>query len=233
MSRALFIAASGTGIGKTLVTAGLCWQLRQQGEQVRAVKPIITGFDSVNLAESDTGILLAAQGLELTLANADHVSPWRYAEPASPHLAAMHENSSITDENIEIFCQNISAGDGWTLIEGAGGILSPLVQGFTQVDLVRQLGIPVLLLGGSYLGSISHTLTAAETLLGRGIDVAAILLSESPEPGATLEETRSAVASHLSYPVPVFTLPRQSLTTRDGLWKHLPSLTGIVGYDQP
>ena len=231
MPRALFITASGTGIGKTLVTAGLCWQLRQQGEQVRAIKPVITGFDAAGLAESDTGILLAAQGMDVTLANADHISPWRYAEPVSPHLAALHEESAITDENIEIFCQG-SIARGHTLIEGAGGILSPLLQGFTQVDLVQRLDIPVLLLGGSYLGSISHTLTAAETLLGRGISLASILISESAEPGASLEETRAAVASHLSYPTPVFTLPRQSLTTGDALWEHLPPLTGIIGHDE-
>lgn len=232
MPRSLFITASGTGIGKTLVTAGLCWQLRQQGEQVRAIKPMISGFDAAKLEESDTGILLAAQGLDVSLANADHISPWRYAEPISPHLAVLHENDAITDENIEIFCQSFIAHEGWSLIEGAGGILSPLVQGFTQADLLQRLGIPVLLLGGSYLGSISHTLTAAETLLGRGIHIAAIIISESAEPGATLEETRAAVASHLSYPLPVFTLPRQSLTNKGALWKHLPPLTGIIGHDQ-
>lgn len=223
-----FISATGTDAGKTLFTAGLVWQLRQQGKQAHAVKPVVSGFTQTELAASDTGQLLAAMEQPVNAANADAISPWRYPEPLSPHIAGRHD-ASLTDETITAFCEYALKQDGLCLIEGAGGIMSPLVQGFTQADLVQRLNIPVILLAGCYLGSISHTLTAVEALRARGIAIAAIGVNAGQQPLTSLEDTRDSIASHLPQALPVFTLPVISPTTKP-IWQSLPPLTEYLSH---
>lgn len=223
-----FITASGTDAGKTLLTAALAWQLRAQGKAVLAVKPMLSGFDPADLAQSDAGQLLAALGRPVTLAEADAIAPWRFAAPVSPHLAARQEGAAVTAEDITDFCRRALAHEGVTLIEGAGGAFSPLVQGFTQADLLQRLRIPALVLGGTYLGGISHLLATAEALLARDVPIAALVLCESAQGGASLEDTRAAVAAHLPVALPLFTLPRISPKTEAPLWQQLPALTRII-----
>lgn len=220
------IAATGTECGKTLLTAGLLWQLREAGHKAQAIKPVISGFDPAALAESDTGILLAAMEREVSLEEAEKVSPWRYARPVSPHLASAGD-ASLSAKTITEFCTAALDASAITLVEGAGGIMSPLVQGFTQADLAQALGMPVVLVAGCYLGSISHTLTAVEALRARNIAIAAIVISDAPDSTEPAEEIRASIASHLPQPLPVFTLPRISPKTKPA-WKHLPPLLEIL-----
>lgn len=225
-----FISATGTDAGKTLFTAGLVWQLRQQGKQVHAVKPVVSGFSQEELAASDTGHLLAAMGKPIDAAHADAISPWRYPEPLSPHIAGAHD-ASLTDETITAFCEYALKQEGLCLIEGAGGIMSPLVQGFTQADLLQRLNIPVILLAGCYLGSISHALTAVEAMRARGITIAAIGVNAGQQPQTSPEQTRDSIASHLPDALPVFILPVISPAATP-LWQSLPPLTECLSHGQ-
>lgn len=224
------IAATGTECGKTLLTAGLLWQLRGAGSKAQAIKPVISGFDPAALAESDTGILLAAMERNVSLEEAERVSPWRYARPVSPHLAGAGD-ASLSAKAITEFCAAALDTPAITLVEGAGGIMSPLAQGFTQADLAQALGIPVVLVAGCYLGSISHTLTAVEALRARNIAIAAIVISDAPDSTEPVEEIRASIASHLPQPLPVFTLPRISPKTEPA-WKHLPPLMEILPHGE-
>ena len=80
----LFVTATGTEIGKTLVTAALCHQLRGAGRPVRALKPVLSGYDPATLAESDPGVLLASLGEAVTEDAVARITPWRFAAPLSP-----------------------------------------------------------------------------------------------------------------------------------------------------
>lgn len=223
---AVLIAATGTGCGKTLLTAGLAWQLRRAGRQVQAIKPVISGFDEGQWVQSDSGILLAALGRDVSLAEIRRISPWRYARPVSPHLAATGD-ASLTAEAVTAFCAAAMRQGGITLIEGAGGIMSPLVQGFTQADLAQALALPVVLVTGCHLGAISHALTAVEALRARGVRVIAIVVSDAPGGTGPPHDIHASIASHLPESLPVFTLPRISPTT-EPMWKQLPPLLEIV-----
>lgn len=224
-----FVTASGTELGKTLVTAALTWQLRDQKRQ--AFKPVISGFDAAHLDISDVGILLAAQDLPVTLESANHISPWRFSAPVSPHLAAQEEGSSLSEKEILMFCEAAVAQDGITLIEGAGGAFSPLIEGYTQADLLKQLDIPAIVVVGSYVGAISHSLSTIEALLARGIVITAVVISESSASPTTLEQTHDALKTHLRQPLPLFTVPRISPKTNRPIWQELPPLTGILSHD--
>ena len=120
-----FITSSGTGVGKTLVTAALVWQLRERGRSVRAIKPVISGFEPETATESDTGILLAALGEKVTNEAIERITPWRFAAPLAPDLAASREGRTLKLADVVGFCREaakVAEGDGAALlIEGVGG----------------------------------------------------------------------------------------------------------------
>ncbi len=160
MSR-LFITSSGTGIGKTFLTAALARHGRKKGHGISAVKPIISGYTAEDFAESDTALLLEALSLPATPENIELISPWRFAAPLSPDMAAVREGKTIDFHKVTEWCHDVIAGPEETvLIEGVGGVMVPLDETHTILDWIAALNIPSVLVVGSYLGTISHTLTA-------------------------------------------------------------------------
>lgn len=192
---ALFITGVGTEVGKTYVTAALIRALRAQGVAVDAFKPVLSGFDAARPQDSDAGVLLEALGRPMSEIEA--IAPFRYIAPLSPPLAAAREGKTIDFDAVAGACR-ARMGEGLLLVEGAGGVMSPLTERETMLDLIEELGLPVLLVAGTYLGAISHALTAIEVLRGRRLIVA---VSESAEPGASLAETCEAIASFGRVPV--------------------------------
>lgn len=217
------ITATGTDIGKTLVTAALCYQLRQQGVSVRAIKPVASGFNEQNPWQSDAGQLLAAQELGLELL--DEICPWRFAAPLSPDMAAVREGKQPDFNEIVRFCQSART-DTITLIEGAGGVMTPVTATHTMLDLFSALQGKLILVAGSYVGTLSHTLTALEAIEQRRIELAAIILSQSRDTAASMEETVAAMNRLMKKPVPILCIPR--LDSSQEMWKYTPQLTSIV-----
>jgi dethiobiotin synthetase len=203
----LFVTSSGTGIGKTFVTVQLIRELAAAGVGVCALKPVASGFDPARVAHSDTGLLLAAQGLALTEANVAATSPWAFAAPLSADMAAARERRTIDFEELVAFSR--AARAQVTLIEGIGGVMAPLDAQHTVLDWIAALGAPALLVVGSYLGTLSHALTAATALAQRGVAVAGVVVSESTEQPVPAEETAGVLARFLA-PAPVWLLPRAS-----------------------
>jgi dethiobiotin synthetase len=201
---AYFVTATGTDIGKTFVTAGLVRHLRAQGKTVRALKPIISGID--DLAASDTGALLAALGEPVTQAAVARLSPWRFREPLSPDMAAAREGRTIPFDDLVNFCRDAIGGDT-LFIEGVGGILVPLDDRRTVRDWARALGLPLIVVAGSYLGTISHTLTALEAM--GGLEIAALVLNESETSPVKLAETAATLA-RFAPAIPIVPLPRDA-----------------------
>jgi len=191
---AFFITATGTDIGKTFVTKGLIRHMHATGRPVAAIKPVVSGFDPHTWLESDSAVLLAALGRPVALAEVEHISPWRFKEPLSPHMAARHEGRAIAFQEVVEFCRRSMAGrQGVLLIEGIGGIMVPLDDRRTVLDWMSVLRIPIILVAGTYVGTMSHTLTSLEVLVRRNLDVAAVVVSESEGSAASLEETVATV----------------------------------------
>jgi dethiobiotin synthetase len=223
---ALFVTGAGTGIGKTFVTVLLCRQLREHGQRVVALKPVISGFDDRASEESDTGLLLKAQGLPVTAEEVARVSPWRFAAPLAPNMAARHEGRDIDMDALIGFCrERVAVSDAIVLIEGVGGVMVPLTERETVLDWIAALKIPAVLVTGSYLGSLSHGLTAAYALSTRDVPIAGVVVSESAESPVPLADTTAALAQLLSG-VNVVPLPR--LGARPEAWRSAPDLTPLV-----
>ena len=206
---ALFVSGSGTGVGKTHVAERLIREWREAGESVGALKPVISGFDPRGPERSDTGRLLAALGESVSQENVARVSPWRYAAPLSPDMAAAREGRAVPYDEIVSFCREAvraAAGARRLLIEGVGGVMAPLDEARTMRDLIAAVDVPVVLVGGSYLGGLSHMLTAVEAVRAFGVPVERIVISETPESAVGLAES-CAVLRRLADPIPVEALP--------------------------
>ena len=206
---AIFITGTGTDVGKTFVAASLIRHLRQMGRSVDAIKPVVSGFDPDQPAASDPGILLEALGFPVTLQNIECIAPWRFRAAISPDLAARREGRRIDVDEVVAFCKSaIEHRREILLVEGVGGIMVPLDEQRTILDVMMALQLPLILVVGSYLGTISHTLTALDALFRRDMAVLAIIVSETPGSPVPLEETVAALAR---FAEPVIGLPRQQL----------------------
>jgi len=204
---AIFITATGTDVGKTYVAASLIRHLRGMGRTVDAIKPVASGFDPAEPTLSDAGMLLGALGLRVTEEEIDRISPWRFRAALSPDLAAAREGRSIDVDAVIGFCQNaVAQRRDILLIEGVGGIMVPLHGERTILDVMMALRLPLILVAGSYLGTISHTLTALDALFRRGLQVLTIVVNETPGSTVPLTDTVAAIAR---FAAPVIGLPRE------------------------
>lgn len=200
---AIFITATGTDIGKTYVACALIRALLASGRAVDAFKPVLSGYEMFD--GSDAAHLLTALGRPA--ADLDLVSPLRFSAPLAPPSAARAEGQSIALADLVQRCRTkIDATAGLLLIEGAGGIMSPIAEEATNLDLITALSTPTLLVAGSYLGAISHTLTALEAMWSRGVTITAVVISES-EGAPPLTEITEALANFAPY-IPVVIAPR-------------------------
>lgn len=214
----LFVTSSGTGIGKTFVCCRLLEALPRH-LRVRAVKPVVTGFPAepasgaaagtssgAAFAESDSGRILRAQGLSLDAHAIAATSPWRFRAPLSADMAAAREGRTIDFDELVGFSR-APAGIDLNLVEGIGGVMAPLDGTHTVLDWIAALEARALLVVGSYLGALSHSLTAHGALTARGVPIAAIVISQSAEEPVPTAETAASLERFVGA-TPVLILPR-------------------------
>src|SRR5438067_13689663 len=140
----LFFTGTDTGVGRTIVTAAVARLLRRQGRPVRVCKPVATGAawsGSCWLSE-DTQLLAAAAGMEAEL---DRVTPWSFEAPAAPPVAARLAGMSLTLPDLVTAVRACIHPEAALLVEGIGGLLCPLTESETVADLIRILGLPLVL----------------------------------------------------------------------------------------
>jgi dethiobiotin synthetase len=206
--KSFFVTATGTDIGKTYVTAGIIRAARQAGRVAAGIKPLLSGYDPTAPEQCDAGQLLLAMGKPVTERTISAVAPWRYAAAMSPDMAAARENRSVHLPSLIKFCEAAAdAANGMLLVEGVGGAMVPLDRFHTVRDWIAGLNIPAVLVAGTYLGTMSHILTAVDALQARQIDIAAIVLSESVSSPVPPEETAGAIAKFVPR-IQIHTIPR-------------------------
>src|SRR5262249_52998922 len=128
--------------------------------------------------------------------------------PLSPDLAAQRENRTLDAREVVAFSRAaVASADDVLIVEGVGGIMVPLDERHTVLDWMTALDVPLVVVAGSYLGTISHTLSAIDVLRRRELPIAAIVISESPASPVPLDDTAAAITRFVA-PVPVLVLPR-------------------------
>ncbi|ELY42483.1 dethiobiotin synthase [Natronorubrum sulfidifaciens] len=177
MSDPIAVVGTDTGVGKTVVTAGLTRWLRERGVDARAIKPAQTGFPP----DDDAGFVTEACG------DPDAATCCRYLEPPlAPRVAAAQTGEELTYGSVLTACENVIAETERPIIEGIGGLRVPLAGDHEVIDLVDDLEATALVVTRSGLGTLNHTALSVEALERRGIDVAGIVCNEYD--GATVAE---------------------------------------------
>jgi dethiobiotin synthetase len=206
----IFVTASGTDIGKTVVSEILIRQLIAKGKEIAALKPVLSGLEGVPLEETDSGRMLSAMGTEISEDAIAAITPWRFDPPLSPDMAAVRAGQNLDLLDLMNFCLAPNGKDH-VLIEGAGGVLVPINATATMSDWMQSLKarveLKVILVVGSYLGTISHTLTALESLKTRDLTPAVIVVSTSEVNPVPVEETAEVMARFVGN-VPIAIVPR-------------------------
>lgn len=196
-----FVAGTGTDVGKTFTTCALIGAARRKRWLVSAYKPVITGYVEGDVA-SDSARIAAALGEDSIAA----ISPWRFALPIAPNLAAQDEGRVLGLGELTDWTRSAVTQNGLTLIETVGGAMVPLNAQVTTRDWMVEIGLPILLVTGTYLGCMSHTLCTFEALRGAGLLVKAVIINASPM-GGELAAIADTLRQHLP-PVPLVAQPR-------------------------
>jgi dethiobiotin synthetase len=180
MTKQLFITGTDTDIGKTFVTAILAKIASSLDLTNIVMKPIQTGIEQYE-EDLDTVYKFAPQTIKLSN---EIISPYRLKLPASPHFAAEKESVMINVKTIlEAKEQALSLNPDLLLIEGAGGVMVPIVKNYLMIDLISEMKIPAIVVTSTKLGTINHTLLTIDKLQKSNIPIAAVIftgLSSSP-----------------------------------------------------
>lgn len=177
-NRQLFITATDTGVGKTLVSGLLLGYLREQGIRAGYQKWVATGCDE---QVEDLEQVWQLAGQEAEPPRLDLQVPYRFAYAASPHLAAELAGREIESQVLIKAYETMRENNEILLVEGVGGIMVPLRRDLLLADLVASLRIPSLLVARSGLGTLNHTLLTLEALRGREVPVLGVLLTDGPD----------------------------------------------------
>ena len=193
-----FVTSTGTDVGKTFVTSGLIRYLRESNQPVAALKPVVSGYDSSVVETSDPAVLLSALGRPAhRRRNRTHRTlafPRPACRPISPPRAKAAASTSTNW--FHSAATRSMRRKGRCLSKVWAGSWCRSTRRRTVLDWMAALDIPLLLVVGGYLGTISHTLTALDVLAQRKLTIAAIVVSESERDTVELDDT---VDKHLAF----------------------------------
>ncbi len=195
--RVVFVTGTDTGAGKTILTALLLLHWRSRGIQALAIKPFATGdpADARLLARCQAGARPVAW-----------VTPFLFRAPVAPLVAAEREHRRVSLGEAVAVVQEARTAADWLLVEGCGGLLTPLGAGYTARELICELECPTLLAARNRLGVLNQAGLAVEALRAAGRTPAAIVLMGCARSDASTA-SNARVLERLMAPVPVFSLP--------------------------
>jgi dethiobiotin synthetase len=236
--RGLFVTGTDTAVGKTVLSAALLAAMSAAGEPVGAHKPVLTG-----LAEEPDGVWPRDHELlgEMAGMSPEEVSPMRFDAAASPQLAAALEGVEIRPAELVANARGAAvdrAGAPRTLlVEGVGGLLVPLAEGYDVRDLAVELDLALVIAARPGLGTLNHTLLSIEAARSHGLRIAAVVLNQWPEQPGTLERSNLETLQTLGE-VEVLTLGRLGGPDRAALaaagaelpWRRWLDAAGATGH---
>jgi dethiobiotin synthetase len=197
MKRTFFVTATDTGAGKTVLTGLLARFLCKRGVNVAALKPVCSGD------RGDARALRAAMDNVLSL---DEINPWHFRAPIAPLLAARRERKHVHLFEVLAHVRAMQKRFDALLVEGAGGLLSPLGENFDSGDLIAALDALPLLVAPSRLGAVNHILLTLEALPRSAAARARVVLMSPPKRDAAISTNTKLLAGFFDARR-IFTLP--------------------------
>ena len=188
MPSSYFITGTDTGVGKTVLTALLAKFLRARGVKVAALKPICSGN------RDDAVLLYDALDGALTL---DEINPWHFRTAIAPALAAKREKKSVTRAQVLAHIRATQKNFDVTLVEGAGGLLSPLGENFDSRDLITALRATPIIVAQNKLGVVNHILLTLAALPKNLRAKTKVVLMSPPKPDAATKSNTKLLGQFL------------------------------------
>lgn len=212
-ARGVFVTGTDTGVGKTRVSTALLQHFVQQGARAVGMKPVAAGCELRGecLLNEDAVALRAASNVDAPL---DLVSPYAFAPPIAPHIAAQQAGVNIDLAHVGACFDALAAMADVVVVEGAGGLLVPLSETETMADLAMQLRLPLILVVGMRLGCINHALLTVEAIQRRGLTLAGWVANRIDPQMASFDANLSSLVQRIPAPllavIPYFHAPEKA-----------------------
>ncbi len=197
MNLLYFITGSDTGAGKTVLTVLLAAHLRQKKIRVAALKPLCSG------GRDDAQMIFEALGGLLSL---DEINPWHFRAAVAPALAAQREKKSVTRDQVTRHVRAVQKKFAVTLVEGAGGLMSPLGGDFDSRDLITALDARPIIVAQNKLGAVNHLLLTLEAL-PKNLRLKTKIVFMSPPKADAASRSNAALLGQFFPAQRIFTLP--------------------------
>jgi dethiobiotin synthetase len=201
------VTATDTGVGKTVIASALVKALRAQGVRAIGFKPVQTGHEDGQ--PSDADLLASASDEPTPLA----LPLLQIDEPLAPAVAAERAGVRLSAGDIEARVELLQRGGYTLVIEGAGGVMVPLVWGYTVLDLAERFGLEAVIVGRAGLGTLNHILMTAAMLRARNIPIRGVVLNGRKDALDLAESTNPAALARLLPGVTIVEVPHRSAAT--------------------
>ena len=178
--RAIFVTGTDTGVGKTVISGCLFRYLTEKGFKVITQKWVQTGACSIYSSDIKAHFVIAKQDLNQKKELFSLILPNMLKTPSSPHLACRLEKRRISVKKIKKSLKSLTKQFDFVIVEGIGGLLVPINKEKLVVDIVKELKLPVLVVGGNKLGGINHALLTIEALNSRKIEILGLIFNNLP-----------------------------------------------------
>jgi dethiobiotin synthase len=186
----VFVTGTGTGVGKTLVAAGLLKALRDAEVAALPMKPVQTGCPEVKgrLSATDLEFSIRMSGLKTETQLLDLMCPFPYSPTCSPHLAGRLSGIQPDVRTIHTKMKKLWKSCDFLVVEGAGGVMVPLNDNEKMLDLMVKLNWPVILVSRGDLGTINHSLLSLAVLRNEGLKIIAVVVNHLIEDTSIITE---------------------------------------------
>jgi dethiobiotin synthetase len=224
--RDLLVTGTDTGVGTTVVAAGLVLALRERKVRVVGFKPAETGLEPGVLSDSE--VLAAASGTREPQAE----PLLRLEVPLAPAVAADRAGLRLDTAALATRVAKLRAGGYRVVVEGAGGIMVPLAWGYTALDLAAHCELTAVVVARPGLGTLNHTLLTVGALRERGVAVAGVVLNSRGDPPSLAESTNPESLARLLPSIPCVRLPRwPGLDALGAAWLAAPLVAPLLDGD--
>lgn len=188
MKPVIFVTGSDTGVGKTVVSTLVSHELIRRGIRIAALKPLCSG------GREDAVALMAAAGGVLAL---DEVNPWFFRPALAPVLAARKELRQVLLADVLAFVRKARKDFDAVVVEGAGGLLSPLGSDFTARDIIARLNATPVVVCPNRLGAVNQTCLVLAALPEAAVRRAQVVLVDQPKPDLSATSNASLLAEQI------------------------------------
>jgi len=195
----LFVTATDTDVGKTYVCAGLAYALKKSGIDVGIMKPFACGVkQKIGFSSNDLTILANAAMVDDT---EDIINPFFFPIPASPYTAAKNLGVKINVEHVMECFRKLDEIHDIMLVEGIGGIMTPILKDYAIIDLVKDLMANTIIVTSSKIGTVNHTVLTCNMCKNMNIPIKGLIINNFDSTGYPIHELERDLSALTDLPV--------------------------------